>query len=107
MKRRPRAKVGQPKLLVDSYLAELLGKIEQGKTLVQFGKSDKVFAQGDAAKAVFFIQTGKVKITVVSVSGKEAILAMLGPRALFGEACLAGQTLRVNTATATEASTLF
>jgi CRP/FNR family transcriptional regulator, cyclic AMP receptor protein len=107
MKRRTSKSAGQSKVFVDSYLTELLSKIERGKTLLPFAEDTKVYSQGDAAKAIFFIQTGKVKLTVVSAAGKEAILAMLGPPAFLGEACLAGQTVRINTATAIEASTLF
>src|SRR5689334_22332451 len=80
----------EKRLRVESYLVESLRKIERGQTLVSFVKGTRVFAQGDAAKAVFFIHTGKVKLTVVSATGKEAILAVLGPSAFLGEACLAG-----------------
>ncbi len=58
-----------------------------------------VFAQGDAADALFKIQTGKVKLTVVSNTGKEAVIAVLGAGDFFGEGCLAGQPLRMSTAT--------
>ena len=59
-----------------------------------------VFAQGDAADSVFFIQKGKVKVTVVSEQGKEAVVAILGPGQFCGEGCLAGQPRRMATATA-------
>ena len=62
---------------------------------------------GDQADAIYFIQTGKVKVTVVSVQGKEAVLAMVGPREFFGEGSLVGQPLRISTATTTESSTVF
>ncbi len=61
---------------------------------------DVVFAQGDAADAVFYIQKGKVKITVVSEQGKEAVVAFLGAREFCGEGSLAGQPKRIGTATA-------
>jgi CRP-like cAMP-binding protein len=64
------------------------------------------FSQGDAAEAVFYIQKGKVKLTVVSQQGKEAVLAILEPGAFFGEDCLAGQIVRMVTATAVEASSI-
>jgi CRP/FNR family cyclic AMP-dependent transcriptional regulator len=59
-----------------------------------------VFVQGDAANALFSIQKGKIKLTVVSNAGKEAVIAVLGPGDFFGEGCLAGQPLRMSTATA-------
>src|SRR5687767_14363319 len=100
-------KIEQLKSDVDPYLTDLLENIDSGKTEIQVPKDAKVFSQGDPAKAIYFIQTGKVKITVVSTVGKEAVLAMLGPRGFLGEGCLVGQTLRVSTATAIQASTLF
>jgi CRP/FNR family cyclic AMP-dependent transcriptional regulator len=54
-----------------------------------------VFSQGDPADAVFYVQKGKLKVTVVSDRGKEAVTAILGPDEFFGEACMAGQTLRL------------
>jgi CRP-like cAMP-binding protein len=59
-----------------------------------------VFAQGDAADAVFYIQKGRVKLTVVSEQGKEAVIAILGPGHFFGEGCLNGHALRIATTTA-------
>ena len=69
-------------------------------------QNETIFSQGDAADAVFFIQTGKVKLSVVSQQGKEAILALLEPGAFFGESCLVGQMVRTATATAQEATTV-
>ena len=83
-----------------------LTKVSSGKTSLPVPKHQTVFSQGDAADAVFLIQTGKVKLSVVSREGKEAVLAILEPGAFFGESCLAGQTVRMATATAQEASTL-
>jgi CRP/FNR family cyclic AMP-dependent transcriptional regulator len=85
----------------------LLEKIEEGKTILQFRKDAAIFSQGDSVEAIYFIQTGKVKIAVVSPGGKEAVLAMLGAHGFFGEGCLVGQTLSLSTATAMQASTLF
>ena len=65
-----------------------------------------LFSQGDAAEAVFYIQTGKVKLTVVSQQGKEAVIAILEPGAFFGQSCLAGQAIRTATATAVEDSNI-
>jgi CRP/FNR family cyclic AMP-dependent transcriptional regulator len=91
----------------DPYVKDLLEKIEQGKTILQVRADEAVFSQGDSAEAIYFIQTGKVKIVVVSPTGKEAVLTMLGPHGFFGEGCMVGQTLRVSTATAIQPSTLF
>ena len=76
-----------------------LTKVGNGKTHTEHPKNRKVFSQGDAADAIFFIQKGKVKLTVVSQQGKEAVIAILGPGDFFGEGCLAGQTLRMSTVT--------
>ena len=92
---------------VDPYVTDLLEKIHDGKTIVRLRKDAKVFSQGDSAQAIYFIQTGKIKITVLSAVGKEAVLATLGPRGFLGEGCLVGQTLRVSTATTIQSSTLF
>jgi CRP-like cAMP-binding protein len=92
---------------IDPYLTNLLKNIDDGKTLLRLQKDATVYSQGDAAEAIYFIQDGKVKITVVSAAGKEAVLAMLGPRSSLGEGCLVGQTLRIGTATAIQPTTLF
>jgi CRP-like cAMP-binding protein len=93
--------------IVDPYVGALLKGITTGKTVLQLEKGDRIFSQGDPTDAIYFIQSGKVKISVISSSGKEAVLAMLGPHDFLGEGCLVRQTLRVSTATAMEASTLF
>ena len=92
---------------IDPHVESLLKNIVGGKHVLQLQKNTPVFSQGDAADAIYFIQTGKVKVTVLSAQGKEAVLAMLGPRDFFGEGCLVGQSLRINAATTTESSTLF
>ena len=71
-----------------------------GRTLTAHRKNHPIFAQGDPADALFYIQKGKVKLTVVSRHGKEAIVAVLGPSDFFGEGCLAGQPRRMATASA-------
>jgi len=73
--------------------------VGEGITTVSWRKDATVFAQGDEADALYFIQTGKVKITVVSAQGKEAVVAILGAGDFFGEGCIAGQSLRISTAT--------
>lgn len=91
----------------DPYVATLLGKITEGKHEMSVGKGEKIFSQGDRADTVYFVQNGRVKISVVSAAGKEAVLGMLGAHAFFGEGALVGQPLRRNTATALEPLTLF
>ena len=66
----------------------------------RYRKDQIIFSQDDPASDIFFIQTGKVKVTVVSKQGKEAVIAILGNNDLFGEGCLAGQPRRMATATA-------
>jgi CRP-like cAMP-binding protein len=77
-----------------------LAHVGAGRTIVACQAQSPIFAQGDAADAVFYIQDGQVKLSVVSARGKEAVIAMLKPQAFFGEGCLAGQPLRMATATA-------
>jgi CRP-like cAMP-binding protein len=84
-----------------------LGKVGDGRTTAQYDKNQTVFAQGDPANAVFYLQKGRVKLTVVSRSGKEAVVAILGPDNFFGEGCLARQTLRISTATAMDESSIM
>jgi CRP-like cAMP-binding protein len=81
----------------DPYVTALLAKISEGKLEMRFGKGKNIFSQGDRADAIYFIQSGRVKISVVSSSGKEAVLAMLGPHGFFGEGALVGQSLRMST----------
>ena len=77
-----------------------LAKVGEGRSIGKHKKGQVVFAQGDAAEAVFYIQKGKVKLSVVSEQGKEAVVAILGKDEFFGEGCLAGQSRRMSTATA-------
>ena len=67
---------------------------------VRFATGAVIFAQGAQANSVFYVQSGGIKLSVLSSAGKEAVVAMLGPGDFFGEGCLAGQTLRMSTATA-------
>jgi CRP/FNR family transcriptional regulator, cyclic AMP receptor protein len=92
---------------IDPHVESLLKSIVAGKHVLHLEKNTTAFSQGDAADAIYFIQSGKVKLTVVSGQGKEAVLAMFGPREFFGEGCLVGQAFRVSTAMTTESSTLF
>lgn len=74
---------------------------------MSFPKGRKVFSQGQPSDAVMYIQKGGIKISVLSRSGKEAVVAMLGPGDFFGEGALAGQPIRIATATATTATTVL
>jgi len=73
----------------------------------EFKKAEVVYSQGDASKSVMYLQEGGVKLSVVSESGKEAVVAILGPGDFFGEGCLAGQSVRMGTATTIGASTVL
>jgi CRP/FNR family cyclic AMP-dependent transcriptional regulator len=74
-----------------------LAKVGEGKTVSEYRKDQIVFSQGEVADAVFYIQQGQVKLTVVSEQGKEAVVAILGPGHFFGEGCLNGHPLRIAT----------
>lgn len=101
------AKARLSKAVTDPYLADLFENTTEGKTVLHLAKDEKVFSQGDTAEAIYFIQTGKVKITVVSAVGNEAVLTIVGPRGFLGEGCLVGQSIRVSTAAAIQSSTLY
>ncbi len=85
---------------------KFLAQVGTGKTTLTCPKKRILFSQGDAADAVFYIQTGQVKLTVISSQGNEAIVALLEPGAFFGEGCLAGQLVCMATAAAAETSTV-
>jgi len=77
------------------------------RKVAEFQKDDQIYNQGDVARSVMYIQKGNVKFSVVSATGKVAVLAMLGPNDFFGEGCMAGQSLRTGTATAMTPTTLL
>jgi len=77
------------------------------KTIAQYARGEAVFTQGDACEHVMYIQSGGVKLSVLSKSGREAVVAMLGPGDFFGEGCLAGQPRRIGSATAITPSTIL
>jgi CRP-like cAMP-binding protein len=83
---------------------KFLAKVGEGKTITNYIKDQIVFSQGDPADAVFYIQKGKLKLTVISQQGKEAVIAILGPGHFFGEGCLNGHGLRVATTVAMDES---
>jgi CRP/FNR family cyclic AMP-dependent transcriptional regulator len=76
---------------------KFLAKVGEGKTITRCQNNQIVFSQGDLADAVFYVQKGKLKLTVISEQGKEAVIAILGPGHFFGEGCLNGHALRVAT----------
>jgi CRP/FNR family transcriptional regulator, cyclic AMP receptor protein len=77
-----------------------LAKVGEGKAISNYKKDQIVFSQGEIGDAVFYIQKGKIKLTVVSERGKEAVVGLLGSGHFFGEGCLNGHPLRVTTAAA-------
>jgi CRP/FNR family cyclic AMP-dependent transcriptional regulator len=79
---------------------KFLAKVGTGKTILKCRKNEHVFEQGDVADTVFYIQKGKVKLTVLSEQGKEAVVAILGPGQFFGEGCMNGHARRISTTTA-------
>jgi CRP/FNR family transcriptional regulator, cyclic AMP receptor protein len=79
-----------------------LGKVGAGKTIIEFHKNQSIFAQGDVANTVFYLQKGRVKLTVLSEQGKEAVVAILEPGQFFGEGCLNGHPRRIASTTAME-----
>lgn len=91
----------------NSALGSLLHHVKEGKDLLKFRSEAKLFSQGEPGDAIYFIQTGKVRLTVVSAQRKKAELAVLAPSDFLGEECLVGNSLRTSTATSMGASTVF
>ncbi len=77
------------------------------RKVVEFRRSQSIFSQGDAATSVMYIQKGGVKFSVVNESGREIVVAMFGPTDFFGEGCMAGQSIRMGTASAITPSTIL
>ena len=96
MKSTARAVLREPTFDPKTFLA----RIGEGRSIAKYRKGQIIFSQGEPANSVFYIQKGKAKVTVVSKQGKEAIVAILGVDEFVGEGCLAGQTMRIATATA-------
>jgi CRP/FNR family cyclic AMP-dependent transcriptional regulator len=86
---------------------EFLRSAGMAKKVVEFRRKTKIFAQGDVSSHVLYIQKGSVRLSVVNESGKEAVVAILGTGDFFGEGCLAGQPIRIGSATAISASTVL
>lgn len=100
--RKPKGKSHSPAVDWEALLARIPG----GEMVVHQKAGSRIFRQGDPADALFYLRRGKVKLSVTSEDGKEAIIAILDADEFFGEGCLAGQPLRMATATAMEASAL-
>jgi CRP/FNR family transcriptional regulator, cyclic AMP receptor protein len=81
---------------------DFLAKVGAGKIIRNFQKNETVFVQGDAADTVYYIQRGKIKVTVISKHEKEAVVGIMGPGQFFGEGCMNGHVLRISTTTAME-----
>jgi CRP/FNR family transcriptional regulator, cyclic AMP receptor protein len=77
------------------------------KTIVEYGRGETIFTQGDTCEDVLYIRAGGVKLSVLSTTGREAVVAMLGPGDFFGEGCLAGQSVRMGNATAITPSVIL
>jgi CRP-like cAMP-binding protein len=102
-KTRRRATSAAPAFNAEAFL-DLSGT---GKTADSYGRGETIFTQGDACRDVLYIQSGGVKLSVVSKTGREAVVAMLGPGDFFGEGCLAGQPVRIGSATAITPTTIL
>src|SRR3989449_3930176 len=77
------------------------------RKIAEFRRGESIYSQGEAAESVMYVQKGGVKFSVVNGSGKEAVVAMFGPNDFFGEGCMAGQSIRMGTATAITPTTLL
>jgi len=95
----------KPKRLFDAQA--FLESAGLSRRIVEYPSGATIFAQGDACDHVLYVQKGNVKLSVVSKSGREAVVAMLGEGEFFGEGCLAGQPIRMGTATATTDSAIL
>ena len=90
----------KPKTATPFIAADFLAKIGDGRTVKKYRKNQEIFSQDDIADSVFFIRKGRVKVTIISEQGKEAVVAMLDKGDICGEACLSGQVQRITTARA-------
>ena len=95
------------KQLSSATLREFFSKVGAGQTALPYLKKQLIYAQGDPADAIFYVEKGRVKLTVVSPRGKSAVVAMVGPGEFFAEGCLAGQPLRTASASAMTEVTLI
>ena len=86
---------------------EFLDSAGLSKKIVEYARSEVIFSQGDRCDHVMYVQKGGVKLSVLSKTGKEAVVAMLGPGDFFGEGCLAGESNRIGSATAITPSSVL
>src|SRR5450631_3639605 len=93
-----KAKQGKTKLPFDPKV--FLAKVNGGRSISNYRKDQIIYTQGEPADSVFYIQSGKVKKTVVSEQGKEAVVGVFGTGDFFGEGCMTGQPLRLGTVSA-------
>ena len=107
MSNRLRMAARPPKRSLPISPKTLVARVAEGGNEASWHRKQVIFSQGDPADAVFYVQKGRVKLIVVSTQGKEAVVAILGADEFFGEGCLAGQHLRMSTATADYDSTLL
>ncbi len=103
----PRAKASRNEAPLAFDPQTFLTRIEEGKTTRRYRSKQVIYSQGDVADAVFYVESGKVRLTVVSTRGKEAVIGVVEPRSFFGEGCLAAQPLRMSTAIATEPASIL
>src|SRR5271170_2535720 len=96
-----------PRVRSSFDLQVFLAQVGLPRTAVEYGNGQSIFSQGDPAKALFYIQRGGAKLSVLSGHGKEAVVAILDTDTFFGEGCLAGQRVRMATATAIGPSTML
>jgi CRP/FNR family cyclic AMP-dependent transcriptional regulator len=107
VKRGRRLAGGPPKREAAFNAEAFLKSTGLARKMTRYSRGDTVFSQGDACEHVLYIQAGGIKLSVLSKTGREAVVAMLGPGDFFGEGCLAGQPLRMGTATAITPSTIL
>jgi CRP-like cAMP-binding protein len=104
---KPRKASGNVTRIPQAFDAQaFLDSSGMAKGVVSYPRGAPIFTQGDACEGILYIQTGGVKLSVLSKTGREAVVAMLGPGDFFGEGCLAGQLLRMASATATAPSAI-
>jgi CRP/FNR family cyclic AMP-dependent transcriptional regulator len=101
--KRPKRVKAAPKALFNTQ--QFLDSAGVARQVAEFKKKETIFSQGDPCRSVFYIQKGGVRLSVVNESGKEAVVAVLGPGDFVGEGCLAGQPIRIGTATAVAPTT--
>jgi CRP/FNR family cyclic AMP-dependent transcriptional regulator len=95
-----------PRMQIDFDAKAFLDSTGVGRKVEQVKKAEVIYSQGETARNVMYVNSGGVKLSVVNGAGKEAVVAILGPGDFFGEGCLAGQSVRMGTATAIAASTI-